>query len=120
MLDVVVAGGGYVGLSVAVAIKQAAGHLNVQVVEAAPEDVWKKDVRASAIIAAATRMLDVFGIWNEIEPEPADPQDDRHRFEDRRSGSPGVFDIRRRGGGGQALRSYGAECRDGGCAARPV
>ncbi|MFN6985958.1 MAG: FAD-dependent monooxygenase, partial [Rhizobium oryzihabitans] len=69
MLDVVVAGGGYVGLSVAVAIKQAARHLNVQVVEAAPEDVWKKDVRASAIIAAATRMLDVFGIWNEIEPE---------------------------------------------------
>nr|WP_080836877.1 ubiquinone biosynthesis hydroxylase [Agrobacterium genomosp. 13] len=69
MLDVVVAGGGYVGLSVAVAIKQAARHLNVQVVEAAPEDVWKKDVRASAIIAAATRMLDVFGIWSEIEPE---------------------------------------------------
>lgn len=69
MLDVVVAGGGYVGLSVAVAIKQAARHLNVQVVEAAPEDVWEKDVRASAIIAAATRMLDVFGIWSEIEPE---------------------------------------------------
>ncbi|MCA2370173.1 ubiquinone biosynthesis hydroxylase [Agrobacterium genomosp. 3 str. CIP 111-78] len=69
MLDVVVAGGGYVGLSVAVAIKQAAGHLNVQVIEAAPDDVWKKDVRASAIIAAATRMLDVFGIWSEIEPE---------------------------------------------------
>jgi len=69
MLDVVVAGGGYVGLSVAVAIKQAAPHLNVQVIEAAPEDVWAKDVRASAIIAAATRMLDVFGIWNEIEPE---------------------------------------------------
>ncbi|MGG2478538.1 FAD-dependent oxidoreductase, partial [Rhizobium sp. BR5] len=69
MLDVVVAGGGYVGLSAAVAIKQAAGHLNVQVIEAAPDDVWKKDVRASAVIAAATRMLDVFGIWNEIEPE---------------------------------------------------
>lgn len=69
MLDVVVAGGGYVGLSVAVAIKQAARHLNVQVVEAASEDVWEKDVRASAIIAAATRMLDVFGIWSEIEPE---------------------------------------------------
>lgn len=69
MLDVVVAGGGYVGLSVAVAIKQAARHLNVLVVETAPEDVWKKDVRASAIIAAATRMLNVFGIWNEIEPE---------------------------------------------------
>jgi 2-octaprenyl-6-methoxyphenol hydroxylase len=69
MLDVVVAGGGYVGLGVAVAIKQAAPHLKVQVIEAAPEDVWKKDVRASAIIAAATRMLDVFGIWQELEPE---------------------------------------------------
>jgi 2-octaprenyl-6-methoxyphenol hydroxylase len=69
MLDVVVAGGGYVGLSVAVAIKQAAPHLAVQVIEAAPEDVWKKDMRASAIIAAATRMLDVFGIWQELLPE---------------------------------------------------
>ena len=69
MLDVVVAGGGYVGLGVAVAIKQAAPHLNVQVIEAAPEEVWKKDMRASAIIAAAARMLDVFGIWQELEAE---------------------------------------------------
>ena len=69
MLDVVVAGGGYVGLGVAVAIKQAAPHLNVQVIEVAPEEVWKKDMRASAIIAAAARMLDVFGIWQELEPE---------------------------------------------------
>ncbi|WP_281063046.1 ubiquinone biosynthesis hydroxylase [Agrobacterium rosae] len=69
MLDVVVAGGGYVGLGVAVAIKQGAPHLNVEVIEAAPEDVWKKDMRASAIIAAASRMLDVFGIWDELLPE---------------------------------------------------
>lgn len=69
MLDVVVAGGGYVGLGVAVAIKQAAPHLNVQVIEAAPEDAWKKDMRASAIIAAATRMLEVFGMWQELQPD---------------------------------------------------
>jgi 2-octaprenyl-6-methoxyphenol hydroxylase len=69
MLDVVIAGGGYVGLAVAVAIKQAAPHMQVEIVEAAPQDVWKKDMRASAIISAATRMLDVFGIWHEIEPE---------------------------------------------------
>ncbi|MGO7830727.1 hypothetical protein ACC690_39905, partial [Rhizobium johnstonii] len=36
---------------------------------AAPEHVWKNDKRASAIIAAAAKMLEVFGIWNEIEPE---------------------------------------------------
>ena len=55
MLDILVAGGGYVGLATAAAIKQAAPHLSVEVIEAAPENVWRKDPRASAIIAAATR-----------------------------------------------------------------
>ena len=39
------------------------------VIDGAPEDAWKKDERASAIIAAASQMLDVLGVWNEIEPE---------------------------------------------------
>ncbi|GEO85845.1 MULTISPECIES: ubiquinone biosynthesis hydroxylase [Alphaproteobacteria] len=69
MLDLLIVGGGYVGLSVAVAVKQAAPHLAVEVIEAAPDGAWKKDPRASAIIAAATKMLDVFGIWDRIEPE---------------------------------------------------
>lgn len=69
MLDLLIVGGGYVGLSVAVAVKQAAPHLAVEVIEAAPENAWKKDPRASAIIAAATKMLEVFGIWDRIEPE---------------------------------------------------
>ncbi|WP_246318842.1 ubiquinone biosynthesis hydroxylase [Peteryoungia desertarenae] len=69
MLDLLVVGGGYVGLSVAVAIKQAAPHMAIEVVEAAPAEVWKKDVRASAIIAAATKMLEIFGVWDEIEPD---------------------------------------------------
>ncbi|MEX2694075.1 ubiquinone biosynthesis hydroxylase [Rhizobium mongolense] len=69
MQDMLVVGGGYVGLSAAVAVKQAAPHLDIAVVEAAPEHVWQKDMRASAIIAAATKMLEVFGIWGEIQPE---------------------------------------------------
>ncbi|TCU36155.1 ubiquinone biosynthesis hydroxylase [Rhizobium azibense] len=69
MQDMLVVGAGYVGLSAAVAVKQAAPHLDVAVVEAAPEHVWQKDMRASAIIAAATKMLEVFGIWEEIQPE---------------------------------------------------
>ncbi|CDZ32113.1 Ubiquinone biosynthesis hydroxylase, UbiH/UbiF/VisC/COQ6 family [Neorhizobium galegae bv. officinalis] len=66
MLDMLVVGGGYVGLAAAVAVKQAAPHLQVEVIEAAPAGVWEKDERASAIIAAAIRMLDVIGVWNEI------------------------------------------------------
>ncbi|MBX4927378.1 ubiquinone biosynthesis hydroxylase [Rhizobium binae] len=69
MLDMLVVGGGYVGLSAAVAVKQAAPHLKVSVVEAAPEHVWKSDARASAVIAAAVKMLEIFGLWTEIEPE---------------------------------------------------
>ncbi|MEF0940251.1 ubiquinone biosynthesis hydroxylase [Rhizobium sp. BR 362] len=69
MLDMLVVGGGYVGLAAAVAVKQAAPHLDVMVIEAAPETAWKKDARASAIIAAASKMLEVFGIWDEIKPE---------------------------------------------------
>ncbi|RWX75085.1 ubiquinone biosynthesis hydroxylase [Neorhizobium lilium] len=66
MLDMLVVGGGYVGLAAAVAVKQAAPHLQVEVVEAAPAGVWEKDERASAIIAAASRMLSVLGVWDEI------------------------------------------------------
>jgi len=66
LVDMLVVGGGYVGLAAAVAVKQAAPHLNVELIEAAPEHVWQKDERASAIIAAATKMLDVLGVWNEI------------------------------------------------------
>lgn len=69
MLDLIVVGGGYVGLSAALAVKQAAPHLSVEVVEATPEGQWQKDLRASAIIAAATRMLEVFGIWERIAPD---------------------------------------------------
>ncbi|MCV0394453.1 MAG: ubiquinone biosynthesis hydroxylase [Rhizobiaceae bacterium] len=67
--DVVVAGAGYVGLAVAVSITGAAPHLRVAVVDAAPADVWRKDRRASAIAAAARRMLDELGCWTDIEPK---------------------------------------------------
>ena len=68
-LDVLVAGAGYVGLAAAVSIKQARPGLAVTVVDAAPAGVWKKDGRASAIAAAACRMLDRLGCWNEIAPQ---------------------------------------------------
>ena len=69
MIDVLIAGGGYVGLSLAVSIKKAAPHLAVSLIDGAPDTAWKKDERASAIIAAAAQMLDVLGVWSEIEPE---------------------------------------------------
>lgn len=69
MIDVLIAGGGYVGLSLAVSLRKAAPHLDVTVVDGAPEGAWKKDERASAVALAAERMLDVLGVWNAIAPE---------------------------------------------------
>ncbi|MFD0916613.1 ubiquinone biosynthesis hydroxylase [Pseudahrensia aquimaris] len=68
-LDCLIAGGGYVGLSVAVAVKHAAPHMNVLVVDAAPEDALSTDERASAIAAAASRMLGQLGLWEDMLKE---------------------------------------------------
>lgn len=68
-VDLLVCGGGYVGLAVAVAVKVSAPSLSVLVVDAAPDGVWEKDPRSSAIAAAARRMLDTLGVWDAIAPE---------------------------------------------------
>ncbi len=67
MFDVVIAGGGYVGLSLAVALKQGDAALKCAVVDPKPMDQLHRDPRASAIAAAASRMLTQLGIWQEIE-----------------------------------------------------
>ena len=70
--DIVIAGGGYVGLTIAVAIARSAPHLSISVADAAPPGALEKDERASAIAAAATRMLARLGIWEKVA-EDAQP-----------------------------------------------
>jgi 2-octaprenyl-6-methoxyphenol hydroxylase len=67
--DFLIAGAGYVGLAVAVSIKTARPHLRVAIVDAAPPDIWQRDTRASAIAAAASRMLNQLGCWDELAPD---------------------------------------------------
>ena len=71
-VDVLIAGAGYVGLATAAAIAHAAPHVSIRVVDPAPEGVWKKDGRASAIAAAASRMLAELGCWEKLL-EDAEP-----------------------------------------------
>jgi len=68
-LDILIAGAGYVGLATAAAIAHAAPHLAIRIVDPAPEGVWKKDGRASAIAAAAIRMLEELDCWSKILPD---------------------------------------------------
>jgi 2-octaprenyl-6-methoxyphenol hydroxylase len=67
--DILIAGAGYVGLATAVAIKSAAPDLEIQIADAAPAGAFERDSRASAVAAAAARMLDQLGVWGEILPE---------------------------------------------------
>lgn len=67
-LDIVIAGGGYVGLSIAVALRASSDSLSVTVIDAAPAHAVENDLRASAIAAAARRMLQQLQIWEELAP----------------------------------------------------
>jgi 2-octaprenyl-6-methoxyphenol hydroxylase len=64
---VVIGGGGTVGLCLALAIKRFAPAIGVQVI-AGPRPP-ARDERASAVAAAASRMLDRLGLWEAIAPE---------------------------------------------------
>lgn len=64
--DLLIGGGAYVGLVTAIAVKSAAPHLAVTVVDRAPAGAWKTDPRASSIAAAASRMLDRLGCWQNV------------------------------------------------------
>lgn len=69
VLDLAIAGGGYVGLSLALALKQADPTLKVAVIDPKPMDTLSRDPRASAIAAAASRMLEQLGVWQDILPK---------------------------------------------------
>ncbi len=61
--DILIAGGGYVGLSCATAIKASAPHLDVLVVDPASDAQVENDERSSAVAADASRMLEALGLW---------------------------------------------------------
>ncbi|MBZ9937961.1 ubiquinone biosynthesis hydroxylase [Mesorhizobium sp. BR1-1-16] len=67
-LDVLVAGGGYVGLALALALKRGAPSLDIAVVDPAPQGAAARDGRASAIASAAREMLAALGVWQVLEP----------------------------------------------------
>jgi 2-octaprenyl-6-methoxyphenol hydroxylase len=68
-VDVLIAGGGHVGLCTGLAIAQAAPRLQVAVVDPQPPESGTSDRRASAVAAAAVRMLRRLGVWDKIAAE---------------------------------------------------
>jgi 2-octaprenyl-6-methoxyphenol hydroxylase len=64
--DVLIAGGGQVGLALALALRRAAPTLAVTVVDAAEAAARPREGRASTIVAGGQRMLVALGVWNAI------------------------------------------------------
>ena len=67
-VDILIAGAGFAGLSLAIALRQALG-ASFEVVVADPAlERGGSDPRASAIVAAARRLFETIGVWEAIAP----------------------------------------------------
>jgi 2-octaprenyl-6-methoxyphenol hydroxylase len=65
--DVVVAGGGFAGLALALALRQGLGaSFRIVIADPAFAADAKPDLRASAIAAAARRMFETLGVWDAV------------------------------------------------------
>jgi 2-octaprenyl-6-methoxyphenol hydroxylase len=69
-IDVVIAGGGFAGLTLAIALRQALGPaFSVAVADPTLGMSRAEDERASAIVAAARRLFEAIGVWERIADE---------------------------------------------------
>ncbi|WP_336276678.1 ubiquinone biosynthesis hydroxylase [Bartonella sp. CB178] len=66
--DLLIAGGAAVGLTLAIALKQAAPGLKISIVDATPREKRRtSDIRAIALVAASIRMLRQLQCWENIK-----------------------------------------------------
>src|SRR5208282_5607804 len=66
-VDVLIAGGGFAGLTLAIALRQGLGpEFSVAVADPALGKSHADDERASAIVAAVRRLFETLGVWQSV------------------------------------------------------
>jgi 2-octaprenyl-6-methoxyphenol hydroxylase len=69
-IDVLIAGGGFAGLTLAIALREGLGPtFSVAVADPALGKSHADDERASAIVAAARRLFETLGVWQKVAAE---------------------------------------------------
>src|SRR5580658_856916 len=69
-VDVLIAGGGFAGLTLAIALRQGLGpSVSVTVADPTLGKSHDDDERASAIVAAARRLFETLGVWHSVAAE---------------------------------------------------
>ncbi|WP_336287509.1 ubiquinone biosynthesis hydroxylase [Bartonella sp. CB60] len=66
--DLLIAGGAAVGLTLAIALKQAAPDLKINIVDATPEETPVLNIRTLALSAASIRMFKQLQCWEHVAP----------------------------------------------------
>lgn len=69
-IDVMIGGGGFAGLALAIALRQGLGPSFSVMVADPMLGRTTGDGRASAIVAAARRLFETIGVWQQIEAQP--------------------------------------------------
>src|SRR3954465_5880205 len=69
--SIVICGGAFAGLALALAFRQGLG-ADIPVIVADPALATRpsRDPRATAIVAACRRLFDALGVWDEVAPAP--------------------------------------------------
>ncbi|WP_455465973.1 ubiquinone biosynthesis hydroxylase [Bartonella sp. B39] len=67
--DILIAGGAVVGLTLAIALKQSAPELKINIIDAAPQEgIPASNIRTIALSAASIRMLKQLQCWEHMKP----------------------------------------------------
>ena len=116
--SIVICGGAFAGLALALALRQGLG-ADVPIVVADPALAKRPsgDPRATAIVAACRRLFEALGVWDAVAGT-AQPILDMvvTDFEARRRHPPDIPDICRRRRARRAVRAYGRELPSDRCA----
>jgi 2-octaprenyl-6-methoxyphenol hydroxylase len=68
--SIVIGGGAFAGLGLALALRQGSGHeIPIVVADPALGSRPSRDPRATAIVAACRRLFEVIGVWDKVAPE---------------------------------------------------